>query len=71
LKFCWYCSIILFCSEFYETSHIVHLTQYFDKTYSVKQMCASVTEVIYKTIFWNKAHYANKMICHKEANKCM
>ena len=42
LKFRCYCSITLFCSEFHVTSHIIHLTQYIDKTYSVRQMCASV-----------------------------
>ena len=61
-------SITLFCGEFYVTSHIIHLTQYIDKTYSVKQMCASVlnTEINHKTILWNKVYYANK-----EANECM
>jgi len=56
LKFCWYCSIILVCSEFYETSHIVHLTQYFDKTYSVKQMCASVLLKLYIKLSFGIKH---------------
>jgi len=42
LKFRLRCRITLFCSEFYVTSNIIHLTQHVYKTYSVKQMWASV-----------------------------
>jgi len=57
VEFCWYRSITLFCSEFYETSHIIHLTQYINKTYSVKQMRTSgLLKLNIKTVLWNKAH---------------
>jgi len=72
LKFRWYRCKTLFCSEFYVTSYIIHLTQYIDTTYSVKQMCASVLlKLKHKTVLWNKVHYANKTIRLKEANGCM
>jgi len=72
LKFRFCRGITLFCIEFYVTSHIIHLTQYIDKTYSVKQMCTSVLPKFnHKTILWNKAHCANKTICHNGAiNVC-
>jgi len=46
----------LLFSEFYVTSHIIHLTQYTDKTYPVKQMCASVILKLNIKLFFGIKH---------------
>ena len=51
-----YRGITLFCSEFYVTSHIIHLTQYIDKTDSVKQMCAPALLKLYVKLFFGIKH---------------
>jgi len=70
LKFRWYRSITLFCSKFYVTSHFIHLTQYIDNTYSVKQMCTSVLLKLNIKLFFG-IKQITQIIWHKEANECM
>jgi len=67
----WNRSITLFCSEFYVTSHIIHLRQQIDKSYSVKQMCASVLLKLNIKLFFGIKYITQKTICLKEANECM
>ena len=45
-------------------------TIYWQNISSKTNVCIRYTEIKHKTILWNKAHYANKTTCHKEANKC-
>jgi len=73
LKCLWYCSITLFCSEFYVTSHIIHLTQYIDKAYSVKQMCASVLLKLNIKLFFGKKHISQikRYAIRRQMNVCI
>jgi len=66
--------ITLFCSECYKTSHNIHLTQYMyiDKTYSVKQMCASVLLKINIKLFLGIKHITQtkQYAIRRQTNEC-
>jgi len=72
LKCSWYRSITLFCSEFYVTSYTIHLTQYIDKTYSVKQTCASVLLKLNIKLFFGIKHITQIKRCaiRRKMNVC-
>jgi len=46
-------------------------TIYWQNIFSKTNVCICFSEIKHKTILWNKAHHANKTICHMEANECM
>ena len=68
----WYRGITLFCSEFYVTSHITHLTQYIDKTDSVKQMCAPGLLKLYIKLFFRIIHITQikRYAIRRQMNVC-
>jgi len=72
LNFCWYRSITLFRSEFYVASHIILLTQYIDKTYSVKQMCAPVLLKLNIKLFFGIKHITQikQYAIRRQMNEC-
>ena len=54
-----------------DSTYYTFNTVYWQNIFSKTNVCICFYEIKRKTILWNKAHYANKTICHKEANKCM